>query len=44
MTLGMVYLLFVVPAVALAFGALAVVTTRRSAERIREIERRRIAN
>ena len=44
MTLGMVYLLFVVPAVALALGALAVVTTRRSAERIREIERRRIAN
>lgn len=44
MTTGIVYLLFVVPAVALALGLLAVVTTRRSAERIRKIERQRIAN
>jgi len=44
MTSGIVYLLFVVPAVALGLGALAVVTTRRSAERVRDIERRRLAN
>ncbi|WP_342164621.1 hypothetical protein [Methylobacterium sp. SD21] len=44
MTIGIVYLLFVVPAVAMGLGALAVVTTRRSAARIRDIERRRIAN
>jgi cytochrome c-type biogenesis protein CcmH/NrfF len=44
MTIGVVYLLFVVPIVALSLGALAVVTTRRSAERVRAVERRRVAN
>jgi hypothetical protein len=43
MTLSLVYLVAVIPALALGAAAVAVVSTRRSAARIREAERHRTA-
>ena len=43
MTLSLVYLFIVIPAVALGAAALAVTSTRRSAARIRAAERQRAA-
>ena len=43
MTLSVVYLFVLVPIFALVAGGCAVVSTQRSAERVREIERQRSA-
>lgn len=43
MTISVIYLLVVVPVVALALGGFAVASTHKSAERVREIERQRSA-
>ena len=43
MTLSVIYLLVLVPVVAVILSGCAVASTQRSAERVREIERRRSA-
>jgi len=43
-TLSVLYLLILVPGFALVAGAYAIVSTQKSAERVREIERQRSAH